>query len=98
MKVDNFSIGLLDLFELSEVIPETGFGDDVVGSENPHAAIDGSDVRRRSVLDQEGKPILVFREIRKDANKNSLKLGGFLSFGGKLSANDGVLGESAHTV
>jgi hypothetical protein len=35
---DNLSAGLLDLLQLSEVVPVSGLGNNVVGSKNPHSA------------------------------------------------------------
>lgn len=34
---DDLSVGLLDLLQLSEVVPESRLGDNVVGSENSHS-------------------------------------------------------------
>jgi hypothetical protein len=38
VKGDNLTVGLLDLLQLAEVVPEAGLGDNVVGRKNPHAA------------------------------------------------------------
>lgn len=37
VKTDDLTVGLLDLLQLGEEVPETGLGDDLVGSENSHA-------------------------------------------------------------
>jgi hypothetical protein len=34
---DDLSVGLLDLVELSEEVPESGLGDDLVRGEDPHS-------------------------------------------------------------
>jgi hypothetical protein len=36
---DNLSGSLLDLLQLSEVVPESGLGDNIVGRKDPHSAI-----------------------------------------------------------
>ena len=38
MKSDDLTVGLLDLLQLTEVVPVTGLGNNVVGRKNPHAA------------------------------------------------------------
>ena len=77
---NDLSVGLLDLLQLSEVVPESGLGDNIVGGKDPHSA-----VNRQSRL-------VVTSFV------DSLELGGLLSLGGELSPNDGVLGESAHSI
>ena len=37
VQADNLTIGLLDLLELGEEVPEARLGDDVVGGEDSHA-------------------------------------------------------------
>ena len=34
---NNLSVGLLDLLQLSEVVPESGLGDNIVRSEDSHS-------------------------------------------------------------
>jgi hypothetical protein len=50
---DDLSVGLLDLLELTEVVPESGLGDDVVGSEDAHAAGEGSANPRTRRIDHD---------------------------------------------
>ena len=42
MEGDNLSVGLLDLLQLSEVVPESGLGDNVVGRKDSHSVELGS--------------------------------------------------------
>ena len=37
LDADNFASGFLELAKLSQEVPETGFGNNVVRSKNPHA-------------------------------------------------------------
>lgn len=45
MKSDNLSVGLLDLFQLSEVVPESRLGDNIVGRKDSHSVELGSLLR-----------------------------------------------------
>jgi hypothetical protein len=36
---DNLSAGLLDLLQLSKVVPVSGLGDNIVGRKDPHSAV-----------------------------------------------------------
>lgn len=42
MNGDNLSVGLLDLLELTQKVPESGLGDDLVGCKDPHPVELGS--------------------------------------------------------
>lgn len=37
VQADDLAVGLLDLAQLGEEVPETALGDDIVGSEDAHA-------------------------------------------------------------
>lgn len=37
VQADDLAVGLLDLLELHQEVPEAGLGDDLIGGEDPHA-------------------------------------------------------------
>lgn len=37
VQADDLAVGLLDLLELGQEVPETGLGDNLIGSEDAHA-------------------------------------------------------------